>query len=203
MSNEVLHTNDAFNVVLKDGRYGIEPNKLSVVVMAYTSVKGLPVTIGVIDEVNPFRDGGKSLTLVTGYSNDEDPDIFSTAQRKLKDESGYDVMDPDRWTFLGFLTDGKYSSNSSPCFACDLTGIEPIESTDSSNEPSSFRLLQIKDAFDTDDCFIPALFMKMFRYIFGNSEPKLDDTQEPEPKQTDSVDIKDNTEPNTEEQHGE
>jgi len=164
MEKEVLHSNDWFNVIKMDGRVGTESNSLSVVILPYTSVRGLPATVGVVDEKNPFREGGKSKTLVTGSSKEEDPDILSTAQRKLKEESGYDVLDPDRWTFLGFLTTSKHSSGSHPCFACDVTGLDCAVTE---GEEKAFSMVPVKDALDSDDCFIPALFMKVFRYIFG------------------------------------
>lgn len=164
MEKEVLHSNDWFSVIKKDGRVGTETNGLSIVIMPYTSVRGLPATIGVINETNPFRDGGKAKTLLTGSSTDEDPDVLSTAQRKLKEESGFDAIDPDRWTFLGFLTTSKSSNNSHPCFACDVTG---LYRSMAEGEEQAFDMIPVKDALDTDDCFIPSLFMKMFRYIFG------------------------------------
>jgi hypothetical protein len=165
MEKEILHSNDWFSVIKKDGRVGTEMNGLSIVIMPYTSVRGLPATIGVVEETNPFRDGGKSVTLLTGSSTDEDPDVLSTAQRMLKEDGGFDVLDPDRWTFLGFLTTSKHDACSHPCFACDVTGLERLATE--GEDKSGFSMVPVKDALNTDDCFIPSLFMKVFRYIFG------------------------------------
>lgn len=191
MEKEILHSNESFNVIKKDGRIGIEPNKLSIVIMPYTSIRGLPAAIGVIEEVNPFREGGKSTTLITGSSNEEDPDVLGTAQRKLKGETGYDVLDPDRWTFLGFLTTGKDSASSLPCFSCDVTSLEPGVPESGA---SKFSMLSVNDALNTDDCFISSLFVKAFVYGFGlsNSNRDSDDTKtKTESKQVLTDDVKD------------
>lgn len=167
MNKEILLNTDQFDVIRKDNKVGIEPSKLTIVIMPYTTdPRGLPMSIGILREFNPFRDGNMSKTLITGVSEDEDPDILGTAQRQLKFESGFDVQDPDRWSFLGFLTTSKNNSGSHPCFACDVTGLEP-ETPKSDTEKSTFSLVPVKDALDTDDCFVPAIFMKVFRYIFG------------------------------------
>lgn len=191
MEKEILHTADSFNTIKKDGLCGFEPNKLSIVIMPYVSVNGLPFSIGVIDEINPFREGGRSKTLITCSSMDEDPDLLMTAHRKLKETAGIDVLDPDRWTFLGFMTTDKCSASSYPCFACDVTGLIP-EIVTSDNE-SKFVVIPVKDALDVDDCFIPTLFMKMFRYIFNFSNGQPGDEAKPKntSKQELTQDIKD------------
>jgi 8-oxo-dGTP pyrophosphatase MutT (NUDIX family) len=178
---KVLHKTKWFDVIQKGSMIGTEVNSINVVVMPFErDLRGLPRTIGVLKEYNPMRENNYSITLVTGTSEEEDPDILTTAKRELKEESGYDVEDIDRWYFLGFLTATKFVKQEHPCFAVDITGIKPEEKTtdgSKSEQLSEFMVLPVKQALKTDDCYVPALFMKMFRFIFGfeAEEKDIDD----------------------------
>lgn len=187
MKKDIVHSTDLFDVVKMGSTYGIRPNHLSIVIMPYTKdSRGLPVTIGVVDEVNPMRDGGRSLTLITDLTKEEDPDVLSAAQRRLKDFTGYDASDAERWVFLGFLNTSKLESQVYPCFACDITGlesgikqedvdVEDKEAKEKEDNKSKFKMISVYDALDTDDCFILSLFIKMFRYIFGFAQKSGND----------------------------
>jgi len=191
MEKETLQSNELFDVIKKDGQCGVELNQLNVLIMPYISVNNLPFSIGIVDEINPFREGGKSKTLMTCSTIEDDPDILMTAHRKLKDMSGIDVLDHERWTFLGFLSGEKFSTSIYPCFACDVTG---LESTEAVLDDTKFVMVPVKDALDTDDCFIPALFMKVFRYVYGfTGNHTSDDTNKTktEAKHVLSQDVKD------------
>jgi 8-oxo-dGTP pyrophosphatase MutT (NUDIX family) len=167
---KTLYTTPYFDVVLKDGMFGVEPSDLCVVVMPFVKdQRGLPKALGVLKEYNPMRDGDYSITLVTGRAEGEDPDLLSTAIRELKEETGYDVKDIDRWFYLGMLTTSKIVMQDHPCFAVDITGLTPAEKEGDgteSEEKSKFLLTSVKEALNTNDAFVPALFMKIFRYIF-------------------------------------
>ncbi len=170
LEKKVVFKTKHFDVIEKGSIIGIEPIELCVIVMPFErDANGLPKTIGVLKEYNPLREGNYSVTLVTGRTNDEDPDLLATAMRELKEESGYDVIEHERWCYLGMLTTSKMVEQELPCFAVDVTGLEASKkegdgTTDEDN--SSFLLLPTKEALDSNDCFIPALFMKVFKYIF-------------------------------------
>jgi len=168
---EELYSNKYFRVIEREGMFGIEPTMLNVVVMPFEKDgTNLPKSLGVLKEYNPMRDKNYSVTLVTGSTDDEDPDILSTAKRELKEESGYDVEDPNRWYFLGFLTTSKMVRQDHPCFAVDVTGLEVGERTTDgteNEEKSEFVMMPVKQALATNDCYIPSMFMKIFRFIFG------------------------------------
>lgn len=179
---KVLFKTDYFEVIQKDGMYGIEPYDLSVIVMPFEKdARGLPKSIGVLKEYNTLRDGNYSLTLVTGRAEGEDPDVLATAIRELKEETGYDVQDPERWTYLGLLTTSKMVMQEHPCFAVDITGLEKQEKEGDgteSEEKSEFLLVTVKEALNTSDALIPALFLKIFRYIFGFDLNKEEESDE-------------------------
>lgn len=172
IEKKILHTTQYFDVVQKGSMIGIEPVEICVVIMPFQrDANGLPKSIGVLKEYNPMRNGNYSMTLVTGRTEDEDPDLLATAMREFKEESGFDVMDPERWCFLGFMTASKLVMQEHPCFAVDITGLEKDEEKkgdgSESEAKSSFHIVSVKEALNTDDCFIPTLFMKIFKYIFN------------------------------------
>ncbi len=179
---KVLSTNEYFDVIQKDGMFGVEPTDLCVVIMPFErDTRGLPKTLGVLKEYNPMRDGNYSITLITGRAEGEDPDVLSTAIRELKEESGYDVQDPERWFYLGLMTTSKVVCQEHPCFAVDVTGFEkaPKEGDGSVSEAKSqYIQMSVKEALNTNDAFVPTLFMKIFRYIFGFDIGKEEDSQD-------------------------
>lgn len=170
----LLYSTKYFDVVRDGSMFGIEPADISVVVMPFErDPSGLPKNIGILNEYNPMRKGGYSKTLVTGRTEDEDPDILATAMRELKEESGYDVSDPERWCFLGFMTGSKTVDQEHPCFAVDITDLEPAAKLGDGSEAerkSEFKIVTVKEALDSTDCYIPTLFLKMFKYIFNVSD---------------------------------
>ena len=179
--SKILFKNKYFNVIQTGETVGIEPLQLDVAILAFVrDEKGLPNFLGVLREFNPLRDGQFTTTVVTGKSEEEDPDILSTAIREFKEESGYDVPDLDRWFYLGQLTGSKIVKQEHPCFAVDITGLEKKESEgeeSESEENSKFKLMSIKEALNSDDCYVLSLFMKIFLYIFG-----FQTSEEPEGK---------------------
>jgi len=155
MSNtkKVLFSTDRFDVIEKDGRTGIEPKHMSVALLAFVrDVKGLPIQLGIIKEHNKIK-SKDTYTVITGRIEGEDPDVLSAAQSKMLEVSGLDVQEPERWFYLGFIQTHKMINQEIPCFACDITGMNLPENDDED---------------DIDDCYIPTIFMKMFRYIFGH-----------------------------------
>ena len=66
-NNKILFESPNLNVVERDGRVGVVPTFRNVVVMPFVSdEQGLPLAIGILKEPNPFREGGFSVSLITG-----------------------------------------------------------------------------------------------------------------------------------------
>lgn len=172
MEKKVIFSTKQFDVVQIGEAVGIEPSSLCVAIMPYEKdEKGLPKKIGVLKEFNQLRSGDYSITLVTGNAEGEDPDLLTTAIRALKEESGYDIKTPDSWFYLGMATTSKLVKQEIPCFAVDVTGHtrEEKEVVESDDE-TEFKLVSVKEALASDDVFIPALFMKIFKFIFNFEE---------------------------------
>lgn len=160
-----------FNVVERNGKPGIVSTVETVMILPFISDdQGLPLMLGVIKEPNLFREGGNTTSLITGTCEDEDPDYLATAKRELKEESGYDVEDSEKWYFLGTVTSNKFVQKEYPCFAVDVTGIIKGEAeTDGSKQEkmAEFTFIAANDVVKSQDVFIPALFLKLFKFVVG------------------------------------
>ena len=170
-NNKILFESPNLNVVERDGRVGVVPTFMNVVVMPFVSdEQGLPLAIGILKEPNPFREGGFSVSLITGTSEDDDPDLLSTAKRELEEESGFKADDNSRWYYLGSVTSSKFVDHEQPCFAVDVTGLEQGEAkTDGSEDEKQmvFKFIPANDVVKAKDIFIPGLFLKLFKYVLG------------------------------------
>jgi 8-oxo-dGTP pyrophosphatase MutT (NUDIX family) len=178
---KVLGNFKGFQVIEKNGKEGIRVLFDNVVIMPFVrDDKGLPLMIGVIKELNPFREGGSTISLITGTKDPEDTDYLQTAIRELREEGGYDVQDSSRWFYMGNVYSSKLVDHEQPCFAVDVTGITPgIPTGDGTpdEEAQEFILIPANDVVKIKDVFIPALFLKLFKYVMGidlQSEPKKD-----------------------------
>lgn len=167
----ILHETDNFQLIELDGLVGIKSLFTNVVVMPFTSdSQGLPLSVGVLKEFNPFREEGYNVSLVTGTTDDEDEDLLSTAQRELYEETGFNVPDIKRWYYLGSVTSSKFVDHEQPCFAVDVTGIEKEEpKTDGSKMEmeAEFKFIPSNNVVNMKDIFIPGLFLKLFKYVLG------------------------------------
>lgn len=170
-TDKILHTTPRFEVIEREGNIGIKSTVEPVVILPFISDdQGLPLMLGVLKERNPFREGGYSIAPISGTSEEEDPDYLATAKRELKEESGYDIEDSSRWYFLGTVTATKMVDCEHPCFAVDVTGIQKGEATTDGSEGeklSSFVFIPANDVVKSKDVFIPALFLKLFKFVVG------------------------------------
>lgn len=168
---KILHETENFHFLEYGNLVGIKPLFTNVVVMPFTSdSEGLPLTLGVLKEPNPFREGGFDITLVTGTTDDEDGDLLSTAKRELLEETGFDVQDNSKWYYLGSVTSSKFVDHEQPCFAVDVTDIKRgTPKTDGSEQEKNaeFNFIIANDAVKAKDIFISGLFLKLFKYVLG------------------------------------
>jgi 8-oxo-dGTP pyrophosphatase MutT (NUDIX family) len=169
--DKVVSSNQWFDVIERNGIVGVKPNSDSVIILPFIcDDQGLPLMIGVLKERNQFREGGYSLSLISGTCDDSDSSFLETAKRELKEESGFTVDDNDKWFFLGTVTASKFVDNEHPCFAVNVTRIEKGEATTDGSEHerlSQFLFIPANDVVKSKDVFIPALFLKLFKYVVG------------------------------------
>lgn len=168
---KTLHETDYFQLIECGEMIGIKALFTNVVIMPFVSDdQGLPLAIGVLNEPNPFREGGSNMSLVTGTTDDEDGDLLSTAQRELYEEAGLNVQDISKWYYLGSVTSSKFVDHEQPCFAVDVTGVQrETPKTDGSpmEKAAEFKFIAANDVVKAKDIFIPGLFLKLFKYVLG------------------------------------
>lgn len=168
---KTLHETDYFQLIECGEMIGIKALFTNVVIMPFVSDdQGLPLAIGVLNEPNPFREGGSNISLVTGTTDDEDGDLLSTAQRELYEEAGLNVQDISKWYYLGSVTSSKFVDHEQPCFAVDVTGVQrETPKTDGSpmEKAAEFKFIAANDVVKAKDIFIPGLFLKLFKYVLG------------------------------------
>jgi 8-oxo-dGTP pyrophosphatase MutT (NUDIX family) len=161
-------------VVELDGHLFVRQINPGVIIMPYTlDDNGYPDKIGVISEVLDQRPGGMAKTLITGSQDDSDNNIFQTAVRELKEESGFDISDLKRWKFLGSLFTSKLVMNSNPCFSVNITSLVAEEkTTDGSQDEkdTKFELISVDEALDLDDSLVSTLFIKTFKDLFNKNQ---------------------------------
>lgn len=171
MDSNILFENNLFRVEERNGSTGMIPLFTNVVIMPFISdEQGLPLSIGVLKEPNPFREGGMSISLISGTSEEEDPDLLATAKRELKEESGYDVPDNKKWFYLGSVTSSKFVDHEQPCFAVDVTDVSRGDTDPDETEKENgmeFKFISANDVVKHKDIFIPGLFLKLFKFVLG------------------------------------
>ena len=150
-----------------DGHLFIRQINPGVIIMPYTlNPEGEPNEIGIMSEILDQRPGGIAMTLITGTPEDNDDNIFQTAIRELREESGFDVSDIKRWKFLGSLYTSKLVFNSNPCFAVNITSLVAEEKTTDGSQKekdSKFELIGVTEALNLEDSLVSTLFIKTFK----------------------------------------
>jgi len=164
---KILFQNNYIQVIENKDRVGIKQINPSVMILPYTvDENGNPKSIGLISEPSNIKEERMSQTIITGSPEKSDVDILATAKRELKEESGYDVEDTERWEFLGNIQSSKLVVNGNPAFGVDVTGIKRGEKSGDGSESeknSKFSLVSLNDALNVDDALIACLFLKIFQ----------------------------------------
>ncbi len=164
---KIIFQNNYIEISNTDGSVGIKQKNPSVLILPYTlNEEGNPIKIGLISEPSSIRNTKISYTIISGTPDRDDVDILASAKRELKEESGIDVEDTDKWEYLGNIFSSKLVVNGNPAFGVDVTGIEikEKEGDGSKNEENTkFELVNINEAISHDDALISCLFLKIFQ----------------------------------------
>ena len=142
----------------------IKPLLGNVVVLPYVKEDGKITKVGVMKEVNPLWGEGTHVTTITGGIENGEDNLVA-AKRELKEESGYDVEDTDKWQFICETSVSKLIDAKQPCFVVDVTGLDTGEAEKDgtiNEELSSFELLDASEAIDScKDAYIGMLLYKL------------------------------------------
>lgn len=172
---KTLFSDHWFDVVEVKGQTGIKTNKMSVAVLPYRVDSNSMISeIGLLNELNYFREGDYCHTLITGTIDYEDDSLLLTAIRELKEEGGFKLTeaDNDRWLFLGPIYPYKNSDQMIPVFAVDVTGIEQKayegDGTDK-EELSKLEMVSVGNGIASDEALVLSSFVRLFNFMYAKS----------------------------------
>jgi hypothetical protein len=173
--HKVLFTDRWFDVVEVNSHVGLKNKHMSVGVLPYqTDENGLITHIGLLNELNYFREKDYCDTLITGTIEHEDDSLLLTAIRELAEEGGFHLAEDsnDRWLFLGPIYLYKNSDQMIPVFAVDVTGLEQKESEGDGSEKeklSSLKMVDVGNGLSCDEALVLASFLRLFNYMYAKS----------------------------------
>jgi hypothetical protein len=157
------------------GQTGIKTNKMSVAVLPYRVDSNSMISeIGLLNELNYFREGNFCQTLITGTIDYEDDSLLLTAIRELKEEGGFELTesDNDRWIFLGPIYPYKNSDQMIPVFAVDVTGLEQKDhvgdGTDK-EELSKLEMVSVGNGIASDESLVLSSFVRLFNFMYAKT----------------------------------
>lgn len=173
---KTLYADDWFEVVDVQGQVGLKYKEMTVGVMPYRVDKnGMISEIGLLHELNYFREGNYCDTIITGTVEYEDDSLYLTAVRELFEEGGFQLSpeeDKDRWLFLGPIYTYKDSDKLIPIFAVDVTGLEQQPHTGDGTdkeELSKLEMVSVSNGISSDEGIVLAAFVRLFNYMYAKS----------------------------------
>jgi len=161
---------EAFEVINIEGIYAVLNTHSAVAVLVYSlDEKGVLDRIGVVTEPNPHFLSKTYTGPVMGRVETEDKSLLSRAKQETKEESGYDVNDQSRWSFIGEMITSKLLPEPVYCYAVDVTGLEQGEITGDGSEKEKalkFELLDLNRVSEINDTILQACFFKLFNKLY-------------------------------------
>lgn len=148
--------------------FGIHFKKHSVGVLPYVLENGIITKIGVVKEYNSNRNE-KITSLLTGTFEKDDILNINTAIRELKEESGIDCKDLDKYIFLGNFYLSKNSDEFMPLYAVNITGLSIKEENlnlQDREDDLEFKIIDIKDALKINETILITAIFKLFEIIY-------------------------------------
>lgn len=173
---KVLFEDKWFQVVDIEGTIGLKNKEMSVAVLPYrVNEMGMITEIGLLKELNYFREGDFAQTLITGTIEYEDDSLLLTAKRELLEEGGFDLKNDEynsRWLFLGPVYLYKTSDQMVPVFAVDVTGIEQKSAEGDGSEKESkskLEMTEVGNGIASEEALVLAAFLRLFNYMYAKT----------------------------------
>lgn len=172
---KILFSDKFFDIVDIKGQIGIMNKHMSVAVLPYNvDENGMVKEIGLLHELNHFREGGFCDTLITGTVEYEDDTLLFTANRELLEEGGIEVPESEsaRWLFLGPIYPYKDSDRVVPVFAVDVTGLvqkEPEGDGSDKEEVSRMIMQDISIGISSDEGLVLSAFLRLFNFMYAKT----------------------------------
>lgn len=164
--HNIIFSNDLYQLIEKGGNIGIRQKSLVIMVIPFVcDKKGLPLYIGIEETENLFREAGKEIGLIKGFSSGDDPDLLTTAKKILKEKTGKSMDDLDKWYYLGSSTASSFVDMEYPCFGVDLTEI--YKEDEKETKKNNFKWISSDKVMDLKNIFVLGYFLKLFKYVMN------------------------------------
>lgn len=156
-------------VIERDDHYYVQSKFDRVCIVPYSvSSDGLLSDIGVVETWND-EEKQKSLTLVTGYLNQDDETNLVGANRVLYEVTGNNLTDASKWMFLGSVYNSLTSDSPIRIYAVNVTGMDIKEETQKPELQRKFKLMESSKVVQTDDLLFLGAFTRLFNFFYTNS----------------------------------
>ena len=158
-------------VMESEGHFYLVDKRDKICVLPYSiDTKGLLDKIGVMEDWNS-TERSKVITILNDYVNiDDDTDLLA-ANRILFDITGVNVIEADRWMFLGAIYSSMASESELQIYAVNITdiGIKDDENVEEEKKAKRFKMLDSSRVLQSDDMTFLASYLRLFEYFYVNS----------------------------------
>ena len=157
---DVIKENDHLYVIHKFDK---------ICVLPYTiSSEGIVDQVGVIKELN-IEQNKELYTLISGYSNQDDPTTLVGANRLLFEIIGSNVKKADDWMYLGNLS--NIAGGSMVLYSANITDLDINEAAEAelAKQAVKFEMVGANKIVSSDDALFLAAYMRLYNYFYINS----------------------------------
>jgi hypothetical protein len=171
MNNEprVVLDGEFEKVIERDDHYYVQSKFDRVCIVPYTvSSDGLLSDIGVVETWNE-EEKQKSLTLVTGYLNQDDETNLVGANRVLYEITRNNLTDASKWMYLGSVYNSLTSDSPIKIYAVNVSDLDIKEEVQNPDLKKNFKLMESSRVVQSDDLLFLGAFTRLFNFFYTNS----------------------------------
>lgn len=156
-------------VIERDDHYYVKSKFDRVCIVPYTvSGDGLLSEIGVVETWND-EEKQKSLTLVTGFLNQDDATNLVGANRVLYEVTGNNSPDASKWMYLGSVYNSLTSDSPIRIYGVNVTDSDLEEEVQNPELKRHFKLMESSRVVQSDDLLFLGAFTRLFNFFYTNS----------------------------------
>lgn len=156
-------------VIERSNHYYVKSKFDRVCIVPYTvSSDGLLDKLGVVETWNE-EERQKSLTLLSGYLNQDDETNLVGANRVLYEVTGKNLTDAAKWMYLGSVYNSLTSDSPIRIYAVNVTDVEMKEEVQDPELKNNFKLMDSSNVVQSDDLLFLGAFTRLFNFFYTNS----------------------------------
>lgn len=167
-NKKILLDGDYEQIIEIDNHFYIVNKKDKICVLPYTlDSKSLLDKIGIIEEYDKMEEEN-ILTLISDYVKDDDETNLVAANRLLFEICGINIMDANKWMYLGNLDNSLTSDSPIKLYTVNITdiSIKTDEEVEEKEQRRKFRMMDSSRVLQTDDILFLAGFFRLFQFCY-------------------------------------